>query len=257
MLNIVIAVFVYECLVALAFILCWSLVRQVDTRLPILQTSTAEAGAGGGRPFVASTRGPALGAQWQILTFLTSATVLGGVALSATGFLADLRSALTAADAASLPIDPILLQLMLPIGQLAVLLLLYQRLRGSVLFPTIAVHLFLIVFCLLVTALDPGRLETGRLTLVSIFATNLVLLIVTHGLLTLLFCRSRRELFGAVVLAAIAGGILALGMTVIALVSTLAGGPLFFFQLYLISAFGIFGLYFCVSSILLSLWARD
>jgi hypothetical protein len=35
------------------------------------------------------------------------------------------------------------------------------------------------------------------------------------------------------------------------------GGPLFFFQLYLISAFGIFGLYFCVTSIALSLWARD
>jgi len=60
-----------------------------------------------------------------------------------------------------------------------------------------------------------------------------------------------------VILAAIGGGILALGTMVIALVSMLNAGPLFFFQLYLVSAFGIFGLYFCASSIVLSLFARD
>jgi hypothetical protein len=258
-LNIVIAVVVYECLLALAYILCWRLVRNVDTRLPIAQSGAAGAGA---RPDLRASRAgerrpPAI--HWQIFTFLLSATTLGVVALSATGPLSDLRGALVAAGAATTPVtaDSILLRLLLPFLHLVVLLVLYLRLRQSVLFPTIAVHLFLIVFCLLVNAFDPARMETGRLTLVPIFATNLVLLVVTHGLLTLLFCRSRRELLAAVVLAAIAGGILALGTMVISMVSTLFGGPLFFFQLYLVSTFGIFGLYFCVASILLSLLARD
>ena len=165
---------------------------------------------------------------------------------------------LIAAEVASpVSMDPILLRLALPVGHLVVLLVLYQRLRGSVLFPTVAVHLFLIVFCLLVTAFDPERMAINRLTLIPIFATNLVLMVVTHGLLTLLFCRNRLELLAAVILAAIGGGILALGTMVIALVSMLNAGPLFFFQLYLVSAFGIFGLYFCASSIVLSLFARD
>jgi hypothetical protein len=256
--NIVIAVVVYECLVALAYLFCWRLVRGVDTRLPIVSASTGEAGTRA--EFLASGPGPRSGpnVQWQIFTFLLSATVLATVALLATGALADLRSTLIAAEAASpVSVDPILVRLALPVGHFAVLLVLYQRMRASVLFPTIAVHLFLIVFCLLVTALDPDRMAVNRLTLVPIFATNLVLLVVTHGLLTLLFCRNRRELLAAVILAAIGGGILALGTMVIAMVSTLNAGPLFFFQLYLVSAFGIFGLYFCVSSILLSLFARD
>ena len=256
--NIVIAVVVYECLVALAYVLCWRLVRGVDSRLPILSGGTSETGTRA--EFLASgpatRRGP--GVPWQIFTFLLSATVLGTVALLATGALADLRSALLAAEAASpVPVDPILLRLALPVGHLAVLLVLYQRLRASVLFPTIAVHLFLIVFCLFVTALDSDRMTLNRLTLAPIFVTNLVLMVVTHGLLTLLFCRNRRELVAAVILAAIGGGILALGTMVIALVSTLNAGPLFFFQLYLVSAFGIFGLYFCAASVLLSLFARD
>lgn len=258
MFNIVIAVVVYECLVALAYVLCWRLVRRVDTRLPIV--SVRAGGAGTRAEFLASgpDRGSAPSLQWQIFTFLLSATVLAVVALYSAGSLADLRSALLAAEAASpVPVDPIVSRLALPVLHLAVLLVLYQKLRASVLFPTIAVHLFLLVFCLLVTALDPDRLAINRLTLVPIFATNLVLMVVTHGLLTLLFCRNRRELLVAVILAAIGGGILALGTMVIALVSTLNAGPLFFFQLYLVSAFGIFGLYFCVSSILLTLLARD
>jgi hypothetical protein len=60
-----------------------------------------------------------------------------------------------------------------------------------------------------------------------------------------------------VLLAAVAGGILALGTMVIAVVSTLTAGPLFFFQLYLVSAFGIFGFYFCAASIFLSAGVRD
>jgi hypothetical protein len=256
--NIVIAVVVYECLVALAFLLCWRLVRGVDTRLPIGSGGTGDAGTRA--EFLASgpAKGQAPSVQWQIFTFLLSATVLAVVALLTAGVLADLRRALLAAEAASpMPVDPILLRLALPVGHLAVLLVLYQRLRASVLFPTIAVHLFLLVFCLMVTALDPERMALNRLTLVPIFATNLVLMVVTHGLLTLLFCRNRRELLVAVILAAVGGAILALGTMVIALVSTLTAGPLFFFQLYLVSAFGIFGLYFCASSILLSLLARD
>ncbi len=253
--NIVIAVVVYEVLVALAFVLCWQLVRGVDTRLPI-----AAAGDGGTRAdYVGSAAGSrSLGLHWQVFTFLVSAAVLSAVALSTTGWLADLRSALIAAEAAApVAIDPIFLRLALPVGHMVVLLVLYQRFRTHVLFPTIAVHLFLVVFCLLVTALDPARMFPNRLTLVPIFTTNLVLLVVTHGLLTLLFCRTRRELVGAVILAAVAGGVLALGTMVIAVVSTMTAGPLFFFQLYLVSAFGVFGLYFCVASIFLSLWVRD
>lgn len=255
--NIVIAVVVYEALVALVFVVCWRLVRGVDTRLPI-----AAAGDGGTRAdYVGSAAGSgrrSLGLHWQVFTFLVSAAVLSAVALSATDWLADLRSALIAAEAAApVAIDPIFLRLALPVGHMVVLLVLYQRFRTHVLFPTIAVHLFLVVFCLLVTALDPARMFPNRLTLVPIFTTNLVLLVVTHGLLTLLFCRTRRELVGAVILAAVAGGILALGTMVIAVVSTMTAGPLFFFQLYLVSAFGIFGLYFCAASIFLSLWVRD
>lgn len=258
MFSIVIAVVVYESLVVLAYLLCWRLVRGVDTRLPILSTVGGDAGTRTGYPAPgrAALRAPSL--AWQLLTFLLGATVLASVALLATAALASLRGALIAAEVAS-PVskDPILLRLALPVGHLVVLLVLYQRLRGSVLFPTVAVHLFLIVFCLLVTAFDPERMAVNRLTLIPIFATNLVLMVVTHGLLTLLFCRNRLELLAAVILAAIGGGILALGTMVIALVSMLNAGPLFFFQLYLVSAFGIFGLYFCASSIVLSLFARD
>lgn len=258
MFNIVIAVVVYECLVALAYLLCWRLVRGVDTRLPIQSGGPGEAGARAAFPALGQSGRRTPSVPWQIFTFVLSATVLATVALFATGALGDLRSALLAAEVASpVSVDPILVRLALPVGHLAVLLVLYQRLRASVLFPTIAVHLFLLVFCLLVTALDPDRMAVNRLTLVPIFATNLVLMVVTHGLLTLLFCRNRRELLAAVILAAIGGGILALGTMVIAMVSTLNAGPLFFFQLYLVSAFGIFGLYFCVASILLSVFARD
>lgn len=259
MLNILIAVVVYECLVALAYIFCWRLVSRVDTRLPIASPGGDGAGPRAGllSPGRDQRRSP--GVPWQIFTFLVSAIVLCLVALVATGLLSDFREALVARDAATPgpSLDPRILRLALPVGHMAVLFLLYIRLRQSVLFPTVAVHLFLVVFCLLVSLLDPSRMEINRLTLVPIFATNLVLLVVTHGLLTLLFCRSRSELVGAVILAAIGGSILALGTMVVALVSTLTAGPLFFFQLYLVSAFGIFGLYFCVSSIFLSLWARD
>jgi hypothetical protein len=255
MINVVLAVLMYECLLALAYIWCWRLVRVVDTRLPILSSGPTEAGPGAltigrGGP----RRTPAL--QWQVFAFLLGSTVLVLIALGAAGALGDLRTALIASSA-PVEIHPALVRLALPIGQLVVLLVLYLTLRQSVLFPTVAVHLFLALFCLLVSMLDPSRMEIGRLTLVPIFATNLVLLVVTHGLLTLLFCQSRRELVVSVVLAAIAGGLLALGTMMISLVSTLLAGPLFFFQLYLISAFGIFGLYFCASSIFLSLWARD
>lgn len=257
MVNIVIAVVVYEVLVALVFVVSWQLVRRVDTRLPI-----AAGGDGGTRAdHVGSAAGSgrqSLGLHWQVLTFLLSAAVLSLVALSATSWLAEFRSALIAAEAAApSAIDPLVLRLALPVGHMAVLLVLYQRFRHSVLFPTIAVHLFLVVFCLLVTAIDPARMAPNRLTLVPIFTTNLVLLVVTHGLLTLLFCRGKRELLGAVLLAAVAGAILALGTMVIAVVSTLNAGPLFFFQLYLVSAFGIFGLYFCTASIFLSVGVRD
>jgi hypothetical protein len=199
------------------------------------------------------------GAHWQIVAMLVSAGVLGGVALSLSGALGALRDTLVAVDAVlpALQADPMVLRLVLPVGHLAILLALYLRFRNAVQFPAIVVHLLLILFCLLVTLLDPARIEPGRLTLVPIFTANLVLLVLTHGLLTLLFCRSLADLVGAVVLAAVAGGILALGTMVISLVSTLFGGPLFFFQLYLVSAFGIFGLYFCVTSIALTLWTRD
>lgn len=258
-LNTLIAVLVYECLVALAFILCWRVVRQVDTRLPIATSEGLDhrlrgysLGSGGSLSAVP-------GVHWQIFTFFLASTVLGGVAMSLSGTLAELRANLVASDTVfpTLHFDTLLMRLVLPVGHLALLVLLFLRFRNSVLFPAIVVHLFLIVFCLLVTLVNPARIETAQLTLVPIFATNLVLLILTHGLLTLLFCRSPRELVGAVILAAIAGAILALGMMVISLVSTLLGGPLFFFQLYLVSAFGIFGLYFCVASMLLALWARD
>lgn len=259
MLNTLIALIAYECLVALVFLLCWRLVRKVDTRLPI-------AIADGRDPTLLSRSLPAgatmrglPGAHWQIFAMLVSAAVLVGVALAFSGTLGHVRAALVAADAVfpALQADPMVLRLILPLGHLAILLVLYLRFRNAVQFPAIVVHLLLILFCLVVTLIDPARIETGRLTLIPIFTANLVLLILTHGLLTLLFCRSLAELVGAVVLAAIAGGILALGTTVISLVSTLFGGPLFFFQLYLVSAFGIFGLYFCVTSIALSLWTRD
>ncbi|WP_137109150.1 hypothetical protein [Rhodobacter sp. SY28-1] len=259
MLNTLIAVVVYECLVALVFILCWRLVRQVDTRLPISTSEGPEQRLRSGP--LTSGRGPqdTAGAHWQVFTFLVSAAVLVGVALSFSGTLADLRASLVASDTVfrTMDLDPQVMRLVLPVGQLALLLILFLLFRNSVLFPAIVVHLFLIVFCLLVSLVDPGRIDPARLTLVPIFTTNLVLLILTHGLLTLLFCRSPLELVGSVVLAAIAGTILALGTMVISLISSLLGGPLFFFQLYLVSAFGIFGLYFCVSSILLALWARD
>lgn len=259
MLNTLIAVVVYECLVALVFILCWRLVRQVDTRLPISTSEGPEQRLRSGPLTSGSGPQDMPGAHWQVFTFLVSAAVLVGVALSFSGTFADLRASLVASDTVfrTMDLDPQVMRLVLPVGHLALLLILFLRFRNSVLFPAIVVHLFLIVFCLLVSLLDPGRIDPARLTLVPIFTTNLVLLILTHGLLTLLFCRSPRELFGSVVLAAIAGTILALGTMVISLISGLLGGPLFFFQLYLVSAFGIFGLYFCVSSILLALWARD
>ena len=259
MLNTLIAVVVYECLVALVFILCWRLVRQVDTRLPIATSEGPDQRLRAGPLTLGGGRNDLPGLHWQVFTFILAATVLAGVALSFSGVLHDLRGALVATDTVSptLNLDPVVLRLILPIGHLALLLILFLRFRNSVLFPAIVVHLFLIVFCLVVTLLDPERIESARLTLVPIFTTNLVLLILTHGLLTLLFCRTPRELVVAVVLAAIAGAILALGTMVISLVSSLLGGPLFFFQLYLVSAFGIFGLYFCVSSILLAVWARD
>jgi hypothetical protein len=258
-LNTLIAVMVYECLVALVFILCWRLVREVDTRLPIATSGGMEARLRSGTLSAGAALRGQPGLHWQVFTFVLGATVLAGVALSFSGVLADLRSALVETDRVSLTaqINPTLMKLILPGAHLLILLGLFLRFRNAVQFPAIVVHLFLIVFCLLVTLLDPGRIESGKLTLVPIFATNLVLLILTHGLLTLLFCRSRRDLLGAVVLAALAGVILALGTLVISLVSSLLGGPLFFFQLYLVSAFGIFGLYFCVTAILLTLWARD
>jgi hypothetical protein len=258
-LNTLIAVIVYECLVALVFILCWRLVRVVDTRLPISASDALDPRLQPGAQVSGSTATGEPGLHWQIFALLLGATVLGGVALSASGVLADLRATLVSTDtvARTGQIEPVFLKLFLPVGHLVILLGLFLRFRNAVPFPAIVVHLFLILFCLLVTLIDPDRLESGRLTLVPIFATNMVLLILTHGLLTLLFCRRPRELAAAVVLAAVAGAILALGTMVISLVSTLLGGPLFFFQLYLVSAFGIFGLYFCVSAIVLTLWARD
>ncbi|WP_149588523.1 hypothetical protein [Tabrizicola flagellatus] len=259
MLNIVIVVLVYECVTALLFILCWRVVRGVDTRLPI-----AQAGPVGGDPVSVQNRtvaewrnAPQL--PWQILAIILGCLVLGAVALGASGLLGKLRPALLQADtvALNLEVDPILLRLVLPVGHFLILGFLFFRMRRSVLFPTVLVHLFLIIFCLLVTLLDPSRIETVPLTLVPIFATNFVLLILTHCLLTLLFCRSAAELAAAVALSAIAGAILAVGTTVISLASTLLAGPLFFFQLYLVSAFGIFGLYFCGASMVLTLWIRD
>lgn len=259
MFNTLIAVIVYECLVALVFILCWRLVRNVDTRLPISSSDALEPRLQPGALASGLTEKGQPGLPLQVFTFLLGATVLGGVALSSSGVLGDLRGTLVATDTVSRTwqIDPVLLKLVLPVGHLVILLGLFLRFRNAVQFPAIVVHLFLILFCLLVTLVDPYRLQSGGLTLVPIFATNMVLLILTHGLLTLLFCRTPRELAASVLLAAIAGAILALGTMVISLVSTLLGGPLFFFQLYLVSAFGIFGLYFCASSILLSLWVRD
>jgi hypothetical protein len=258
-LNTLIAVMVYECLVALVFILCWRLVREVDTRLPIVTSDSVDSRLRTGALALGVGRRDQPGLHWQVFIFVLGSTVLAGVALSVSGVLGDLRSTLVATDRVSLTsqINPILMKLILPGAHLLILLAMFQRFRNAVKFPAIVVHLFLIAFCLLVTLMDPARLHTGKLTLIPIFATNLVLLILTHGLLTLLFCRSRGELVGAVILAAIAGVILALGTMVISLVSSLLGGPQFFFQLYLVSAFGIFGLYFCVSSILLTLWARD
>ena len=257
MVNTVISVVVYEVLVALVFVTCWRLVRRIDTRLPI----AASGEAGMRADYVGSAAGSGrrgLGLHWQVFTFLASAAVMSLVALAATGWLAEFRAALNAAQATETSwVPPMALRVALPVGHMVVLLVLYQRLRNSVLFPTIAVHLFLVVFCLLVTAIDPARITPNRLTLVPIFVTNLVLLVVTHGLLTLLFCRSKRELLGAILMAAVAGGILALGTMVIAVVSTLTAGPLFFFQLYLVSAFGIFGLYFCAASIFLAAGVRD
>lgn len=257
MVNIVLAVVVYEALVALVFVLCWQMVRRIDTRLPIAAAGDGSTraeylghGAGSGRQ--------SLGLHWQVFTFLVSAAVMSLVALSTTGWLAELRAALNASQTTEVTaIPPMALRVALPVGHMVVLLVLYQRFRNSVLFPTIAVHLFLVLFCLLVTAIDPARITPNRLTLVPIFTTNLVLLVVTHGLLTLLFCRSKRELLGAVILSVVAGGVLALGTMVIAVVSTLTAGPLFFFQLYLVSAFGIFGLYFCAASMFLSAGILD
>jgi hypothetical protein len=258
-LNTLIAIIIYECLVALAFLWCWRLVRPVDTRLPIAASDSRDPTL----PTRSLPPGAAMrglpDAHWQIFAMLISAGVLGGIALWLSSAFGAFRDTLVAADAAlpALQADPMVLRLVLPLGHLAILLVLYLRYRNAVQFPTIVVHLVLILFCLLVTLVDPTRIEPGRLTLVPIFTANLVLLILTHGLLTLLFCRSLADLVGAVVLAAIAGGILALGTMIISLVSTLLGGPLFFFQLYLVSAFGIFGLYFCVTAIALTLWARD
>ena len=254
MINALIAVIVYEFLVALIFILCWLLVRELDARLPISDADGSSRPHSG--PLHSGLAVPGQpGLPWQVFTVLLGALVLTGVALLASGFLGDLRRNLIASD--WIAEDRLILALILPAGHLVILLGLFLRFRSSVQFPTIAVHLLLLLFCLLVTLVDPSRLQVGRLTLVPIFATNLVLLILTHGLLTLLFCRTARELVAAVVLAAVAGLVLALGALVISLVAALTGGPLFFFQLYLISAFGIFGLYFCALSILLGLWARD
>jgi hypothetical protein len=254
--DVVIAVLIYEGLVLIAYLLCWGLVRGVDTRLPI-------AGSGAGESVMRAGLLPSdvvsrqtVGSFWQVGSLVLGAGVIAIVALGVINSVAGLRDGLMAA-ATTPATDALALRLALPLGHLAALLGLYLWLRRSVLFPTVAVHLFLIVFCLLVTLLAPNRIEPVRLTLVPIFVTNLVLLTVTHGLLTLLFCRSRVELVGALALAAIAGGILAVGTVMISLVSTLFGGPLFFVQLYLISAFGIFGLYFCAASILLARWARD
>ena len=133
MFSIVIAVVVYESLVVLAYLLCWRLVRGVDTRLPILSTVGGDAGTRTGYPAPgrAALRAPSL--AWQLLTFLLGATVLASVALLATAALASLRGALIAAEVASpVSMDPILLRLALPVGHLVVLLVLYQRLRGSV-----------------------------------------------------------------------------------------------------------------------------
>lgn len=259
MLNTLVAVIVYECLVALIYILCWRLVREVDTRLPIAASSSPEAMLRTGVAASGSALAGRLGPHWQVFAILLGSAVLAGVALSFAGVLADLRSTMVAADrvSAAWQVTPVPLQLILPVGHLLILLVLFLRFRNSVQFPAIVVHLFLIVFCLLVTVVDPDRLQSDRLTLVPIFATNLVLLILTHGLLTLLFCRRLREVVAAVILGAVAGAILALGTMVISVVSTLMGGPLFFLQLYLVSAFGIFGIYFCVSAILLALWTRD
>jgi hypothetical protein len=254
--DVVIAVLVYEGFVLLAYLLCWGLVRKVDTRLPIAGSVAGEtAMRSGPLPSDVASR-QTTGPLWQVGSLVLGAGVIAIVALGVINGLAELRDGMMAA-AATPATDALALRLLLPLGHLAALLALYLWLRRSVLFPTVAVHLFLIVFCLLVTLLAPGRIEPVRLTLVPIFVTNLVLLMVTHGLLTLLFCRSRVELLGALALAIIAGGILALGTVMISLVSTLFGGPLFFVQLYLISAFGIFGLYFCAASILLARWARD
>ncbi|MFN4203074.1 MAG: hypothetical protein ACK4GM_08475 [Tabrizicola sp.] len=259
MLNIVIVVLVYECLTALAFILCWRLVRGVDTRLPIAQSGLAESALQPGQNRLDPEWRNLPKLQWQVLAIILGGFVLGAVALVVSGVLGELSPALLKADSMSrnFEIDPILLRLALPVGHFLILGFLFFRLRQTVLFPAILVHFFLIIFCLLVTLLDPVRIETVRLTLVPIFVANFVLLILTHGLLTLLFCRSAGELIAAAILAAIAGGILAVGTTVISLASTLLGGPLFFFQLYLVSAFGIFGLYFCVASMVLTLWIRD
>ena len=259
MLNIIVAVLVYESLVALGFLLCWRLVRGMDTRLPIAAT-----GPGGSAPLsyrrrreVDRKKTPGL--HLQVVAILLGALVLYVVATSASAILGGLGPALLRADSLSqgLGVDPILLRLVLPVGHFLILGGLFLALRRSVIYPAVLVHFFLIAFCLLVTLLDPGRIESVRLTLVPIFLANLVLLIITHGLLTLLFCRSVAELAASLVLAALAGGILALGTMVISLASTLLGGPLFFFQLYLVSSFGIFGLYFCMVSIALALWIRD
>lgn len=256
MLNTLIVLVVYECLVALVFLWCWRLVRNVDTRLPIADGRDPTRSSRTLPPGAAMRGLP--GAHWQIFAMLVSAAVLGGVALSLSGTLGALRDALIVSDAAlAAQVDPLILRLALPAGHLAILLLLYVRFRNRVQFPAIVVHLLLLLFCLLVTLATPARIEPARLTLIPIFTANLVLLILTHGLLTLLFCRSLAELVWSVVLAAVAGGILAVGTMVIGLVSTLLGGPLFFFQLYLVSAFGIFGLFFCVTSIALTLWVRD
>ena len=259
MLNIVLVVLAYECVTALAFILCWRLVRGVDTRLPITEAKFAETQ---GRPKAGQVsrewrNAPEL--HWQIFAMLLGGIILGGVALTLSGALGELQPALLQGELLSgnLQLDPIILRLLLPVGHFLVLGFLFVKLRSTVLFPAVLVHFFLITFCLLVTLFDPARIETGRLTLVPIFVTNLVLLILTHGLLTLLFCRSAAELAAAVVLSAVAGVILALGTMVISLASTLIGGPLFFFQLYLVSAFGIFGLYFCIASMVLTFWLRD
>ncbi|MFN3575838.1 MAG: hypothetical protein ACK4TJ_02450 [Tabrizicola sp.] len=259
MLNIVIAVLVYESLVALGFLLCWHLVRGMDTRLPIAATGPGDPAPVSHRGHRGVDRNRSPGLPLQTVTILLGACVLYGAATGASGSLGGLGPALLRADSLSqgLGVDPVLLRLVLPVGHFLILGGLFLALRRSVLFPAVLVHFLLIAFCLLVTLLDPGRIESVRLALVPVFLANLVLLIITHGLLTLLFCRSAAELAASLILAALAGGILALGTTVISLASTLLGGPLFFFQLYLVSSFGIFGLYFCMVSIALALWIRD